>query len=92
MDGGHRASSGADVERLYRVRALRGVGLALDEIGAVLDDDGVSLVDTVRRHVAAIERDIEQRRLLLTRLRGMSTRSSTRRRRRPTTCSARSKR
>jgi bifunctional DNase/RNase/DNA-binding transcriptional MerR regulator len=70
-DGGHRAYSGADVERLYRVLALRGVGLALDEIGAVLDADGVSLVDTVRRHVAAVERDIEQRRRLLDRLRGM---------------------
>ena len=70
-DGGHRVYSGADVERLYRVLALRGVGMALDEIAAVLDDDRVSLVDTMRRHVAAVERDIEQRRRLLHRLRGM---------------------
>ena len=70
-DGGHRVYSGADVERLYRVLALRGVGMALDEIAAVLDDDRVSLVDTMRRHVAAVERDIEQRRRLLDRLRGM---------------------
>ena len=70
-EGGHRVYSAADVERLYRVLALRGVGLSLDEIGAVLDDDAVSLIDTMRRHVAAVERDIEQRRRLLDRLRGM---------------------
>jgi DNA-binding transcriptional MerR regulator len=51
------ACIGADVERLYRVAALRGVGMALDEIRAVLDDAGVSLMDTVRRHIAAVERD-----------------------------------
>jgi len=70
-EGGHRVYSAADVERLYRVLALRGVGLTLDEIGAVLDDADVSLIDTMRRHVAAVERDIEQRRRLLHRLRGM---------------------
>lgn len=68
---GHRVYAPADVERLYRVLALRGVGIALDEIAAVLDDDAVSLMDTVRRHVAAVERDIEQRRRLLDRLRDM---------------------
>lgn len=70
-DGGHRVYSAADVERLYRVLALRGVGLSLDEIGAVLDDEDVGLIDTMRRHVAAVERDIEQRRRLLRRLRDM---------------------
>lgn len=70
-EAGHRVYSRADVERLYRVVALRGVGMALDEIAAVLDDEGVSLIDTVRRHMAAVERDIEQRRRLLDRLRSM---------------------
>jgi len=70
-ESGHRVYSGDDVERLYRVLALRGVGLSLDEIGAVLDDDGVGLIDTMRRHVAAVERDIEQRHRLLHRLRDM---------------------
>src|SRR4051794_26864047 len=68
---GHRLYSRDDVERLYRVLALRSVGLSLDEIRAVLDDDEVGLVDTVRRHVAALERDIEQRRRLLDRLHEM---------------------
>ncbi len=69
-EAGHRVYSPADVERLYRVLALRGLGLALDEIAAALDD-GSSLIDTIRRHVAALERDIEQRRRVLGRLRGM---------------------
>jgi DNA-binding transcriptional MerR regulator len=34
---GHRRYTAADVRRLYRVRALAGLGLALDEIAAVLD-------------------------------------------------------
>jgi len=70
-ESGHRVYRGDEVERLYRVLALRGVGLSLDEIRAVLDDEGVGLIDTMRRHVAAVERDIEQRRLLLHRLQEM---------------------
>jgi bifunctional DNase/RNase/DNA-binding transcriptional MerR regulator len=70
-ESGHRVYSRVDVERLYRVLVLRGVGLALDKIGLALDDDSVSLIDTVRRHVAAVERDIEQRQRLLDRLRNM---------------------
>jgi len=68
---GHRVYSHADVERLYQVLALRSVGMALDEIKTLLDDDSVGLIDTVRRHAAAVERDIEQRRRLLDRLRDM---------------------
>jgi len=70
-ESGHRLYGPAEVERLYRVLALRGVGMALDDIAAALHDDGASLVDTVRRHVAAVERDIAQRRRLLDRLRDM---------------------
>ena len=66
-ESGHRVYSRVHVERLYRVLALRGVGIALDEIGSALDDNSVTLIDTVRRHVAAVERDIEQRRRLLDR-------------------------
>ena len=70
-ESGHRLYSRGDVERLYRVLALRSVGMTLEEIKVVLDDDGVSLIDTVRRHAAAVERDIDQRRRLLDRLRDM---------------------
>jgi MerR family transcriptional regulator, thiopeptide resistance regulator len=67
---GHRLYSAADVERLYRLLALRGVGLPLEEIGALLDrEDGVA--DTVRRHLGRVEQQLgalERLRLRLTRL------------------------
>jgi DNA-binding transcriptional MerR regulator len=67
--GGHRLYTAADVQRLYRLLALRGLGLPLDEIGALLDSgDGVA--DTVRRHLERIER----RASALDELRGRLTR------------------
>jgi MerR family transcriptional regulator, thiopeptide resistance regulator len=60
----------ADVERLYRLLALRGVGLPLEEIGPLLErEDGVA--DTVRRHLGRVERRLgalEALRLRLTHL------------------------
>jgi hypothetical protein len=70
-EAGHRVYARADVERLYRILALRGIGLPLEKIGSVLDDDSVSLIDTVRRHLVAVERDLEHRRRLLDHLRDM---------------------
>ena len=68
--GGHRLYSAADVQRLYRLLALRGVGLPLDEIGPLLDgEDGIG--DTVRRHLGRVEQQLgalEELRLRLTRL------------------------
>jgi DNA-binding transcriptional MerR regulator len=70
--GGHRLYSKADVERLYRLLALREVGLPLEEIGPLLDrEDG--LADTVRRHLSRVEQQLgalEELRLRLTRLLG----------------------
>jgi DNA-binding transcriptional MerR regulator len=67
---GHRLYSAADVQRLYRLLALRGVGLPLEEIGPLLDrEDG--LADSVRRHLGRVEQQLgalEQLRLRLTRL------------------------
>jgi MerR family transcriptional regulator, thiopeptide resistance regulator len=67
---GHRLYSPADVQRLYRLLALRGVGLPLDEIGVLLDrEDG--LADSVRRHLDRVEQQLgalEELRLRLTRL------------------------
>jgi DNA-binding transcriptional MerR regulator len=68
--GGHRLYSAADVERLYRLLALRRVGLPLEEIGPLLDrEDG--LADTVRRHLGRVEQQLgalEELRLRLARL------------------------
>jgi DNA-binding transcriptional MerR regulator len=68
--GGHRLYATADVERLYRLLALRSVGLPLEEIGPLLErEDGVG--ETVRRHLARVEHQLgtlETLRAKLTRL------------------------
>ena len=60
---GRRLYSEADVGRLYRIVALRRLGLSLDEIAQVLDRDP-DLAGAVRRHLARVEQGLElQRRL-----------------------------
>ncbi len=53
---GHRRYTGADVRRLYRIRALRGLGLALEEIARALGDTDVP---AMRELLAAQLRDLE---------------------------------
>lgn len=55
--GGHRLYSEADVERLYRLLALRGLGLPLEDIGPLLERED-ALGDTVRRHLARVEQQL----------------------------------
>jgi DNA-binding transcriptional MerR regulator len=67
---GHRLYSAADLERLYRLLALREMGLPLEEIGPLLDSEG-GIGDTVRRHLGRVEQQLgalERLRLRLTRL------------------------
>ena len=66
--GGHRLYGERDVERLYRVLALRRLGLRLDEIADVLDDEEVGLLETVRRHLEHVERELDKQRQLRERL------------------------
>lgn len=55
--GGHRLYTAPDVERLYRLLALRGLGLPLEEIATLLDaSDGIA--DTVRRHLSRVEHQL----------------------------------
>jgi bifunctional DNase/RNase/DNA-binding transcriptional MerR regulator len=65
---GHRLYAGQDVRRLYHILALRRLGLRLEQIGSLLDDD-VSLVETVRRHLEQVERELEHQHTLRRRLR-----------------------
>lgn len=65
---GHRLYSEDDVRRLYRVVALRHLGLPLSEVGALLDDESLGLADTVRRHLGRVERDLERQERLRRRL------------------------
>jgi DNA-binding transcriptional MerR regulator len=65
--GGHRLYTARDVERLYRLLALRSLGLSLDEIGTLLDAaDGVA--ETVRRHLQTVERQAQALEAVRTRL------------------------
>lgn len=54
---GRRLYSEDNVKRLYRVVALKQLGLSLDEIAAVLDRDG-DLRGTVRQHLARVEQSL----------------------------------
>jgi DNA-binding transcriptional MerR regulator len=56
--GGHRLYAAADVQRLYRLLALRGLGLPLEEIGPLLEREG-AVAETVRRHLARVEHQMD---------------------------------
>jgi len=65
---GHRLYASDDVRRLYRIVALRELGLPLDAIGVVLDHAGGGLIDTVRGHLDRVQRDLERQEQLRDRL------------------------
>ncbi len=58
-EAGYRLYGEADVERLYRILALRRLGLGLEEIGSVLGDGGPDLPALVREHIGRVERELE---------------------------------
>ena len=69
---GHRRYSPEDVQRLYRVVALRALGFALRDIPTLLDSGGAELLDVVQRQLEQVERALEvqedlRRRLVLIR-------------------------
>ncbi len=71
--GGHRVYDAGDARRLYRILALRRLGLRLDEIGSLLDDGEAGLLETVRRHLEQVERELEHQHRLRERLRRLLT-------------------
>src|SRR3954466_13311112 len=56
---GHRVYSDDDVRRLYRVVALRGLGLPLGEGGRGLDSGGDGVADTIRLQVKRLDVSVE---------------------------------
>ena len=52
---GYRRYGAADVARLYRILALRRLGLSLEEIAAALDREGPELEAAVRAHLTCVE-------------------------------------
>ena len=65
---GHRLNDQEDVRRLYRIVALRRLSLPLEEVATVLEDESISLADTVRRHLERVECDLERQERLRRRL------------------------
>jgi DNA-binding transcriptional MerR regulator len=63
-ESGHRLYDEAAVQRLYRVCALRSLGVPLDEIRTLVDD-GSSVASVLNEHLARVEQRVEE----LTRLR-----------------------
>lgn len=70
--GDHRLYGEADVERLYRIRALRGLGMSLDDIRRALDDGSV-LAEVLRAHLDRVELELERMTLLRDRLRSITS-------------------
>lgn len=64
---GYRLYGEADVERLYRIVALRGLGLSLEEVGFGLEGDA-DLRELVQRQLGELEERIELQRRLRERL------------------------
>ncbi len=68
---GHRRYSPEDVQRLYRIVALRGLGLSLEDVGAALATEGPDLRAAVATHLARVEEELAHTRDLRRRLRGI---------------------
>jgi DNA-binding transcriptional MerR regulator len=66
-EAGHRLYGDADVRRLYRIMALRELGMSLAEIRETLDE-GADLGAVLRAHLAHVERSIDRQRTLRDRL------------------------
>jgi hypothetical protein len=49
----------ADVERLLRVKALRGLGFSLEKIKGVIGQQGADLSETIRRQIDRLREQIE---------------------------------
>jgi MerR family transcriptional regulator, thiopeptide resistance regulator len=65
---GHRWYTGEDVRRLYRIVALRHLGLPLAGIAASLDGDAGELAEAVRRQLDQVARQVELQHRLRRRL------------------------
>jgi DNA-binding transcriptional MerR regulator len=68
---GHRRYSAEDVERLYRILALRRLGLSLDDVSAALTAEGPDLRAAVEGHLARVEAELAAQRELRRRLVGI---------------------
>lgn len=59
-DGHQRVYDQHDLRRLYRIRALRDLGLSLAEIRPLLEEGRAALFDVLRAHRARVDAEIER--------------------------------
>src|SRR5579875_3012637 len=57
---GYRMYSAVEVQRLYRITALRRLGLGLEAIAAALDGDAADLASVIRRQREAVVRELAE--------------------------------
>lgn len=69
--GGHRLYDRAGIERLYLIRALRELGLSLDEIGRAMQGR-MPLAKLLREHLAGVEQQLARLSRLRDRLRSLT--------------------
>ncbi len=58
-ESGHRLYDEGDVQRFYRIVALRQIGLSLDEVKSCLDEEGADPRPTLQRHLAELQPRID---------------------------------
>jgi DNA-binding transcriptional MerR regulator len=73
-EAGYRLYGEAEVERLYRIRALRSLGLSLAEVTQILD--GLPLREVLARQLEHVEQTLTQLRRLRGRLERLSAEST----------------
>jgi MerR family transcriptional regulator, thiopeptide resistance regulator len=73
-EAGHRLYRDADVRRLYRIMALRELGMSLAEVRTTLDD-GAELADVLRAHLAHVDQGLARQAALRERLAALCARA-----------------
>lgn len=76
-DAGYRLYDRGDIARLHRIQALRGLGLTLAEIQAMLDGHGADLRVVIQQQMAALDRDLVQAQDLKERLASLDEKLAT---------------
>ena len=67
-DAGYRLYDRKDVERLHHIQALRGLGLSLTDIGALLNQRAVSLPGLIDQQLLQLDRQLQSLQRLRSRL------------------------
>ncbi|MDC8756703.1 SAM-dependent methyltransferase [Janthinobacterium fluminis] len=70
-DKGFRLYNQDDVVRLHRIHTLKQLGCSLADIGALLDEAGLSPIDVITHQIAAIDEQVQRGQRLGKRLRHM---------------------